>query len=280
MTKQGSLFVVATPIGNLGDLTERALKTLKAVDLIAAEDTRVAKKLLNHIGVDSKEIISYYNEVEVDRAPKILERIISQGIDVALISDAGTPCISDPGYRLIKMAREKGVSVFPVPGASSVLALLSASGLSNSRWMFVGFLPTKAKELSDELARWKLYGNMTVVFFDSTRRLANTLSEVKNHFPESLICIGRELTKLYEEFFYGKVSDSVAWVEAHDTLKGECVCAIELLEEKSEMISEEDLIKRAKVAFKKGASLKDLLVEYKSLGFSKNELYSLLLRAK
>ncbi len=148
---QAVVFVVATPIGNLDDMTPRAIATLKNVAIIAAEDTRNTRKLLTHFGILGKELVSYHDHGEEERAASLLDRIESDNLALAIVSDAGTPCVADPGYRLVKMAKERGIKVHPIPGASAVTSLISASGLPSNRFTFVGFLPTKSTSLREAL---------------------------------------------------------------------------------------------------------------------------------
>lgn len=196
----GTLYVVATPIGNLEDITLRALRVLKEVAVIAAEDTRHSRGLLTHFGIDTP-LTSYFDHVERERAPKLVERLRG-GEDVALISDAGTPAIADPGYRLVRAAIDAGIRVVPVPGASVVTAGLSVAGVPTDRFAFEGFVPAKAT------ARRAFYARVadedrTVVCFEAGRRLAESLADLAAAMPQRAVVIGREVTKFYEDFVRG-----------------------------------------------------------------------------
>ncbi|MCC6764627.1 MAG: 16S rRNA (cytidine(1402)-2'-O)-methyltransferase [Deltaproteobacteria bacterium] len=218
----GTLYVVATPIGNLGDLTERARATLAAVDLIAAEDTRRTGRLLSHLGI-SRPLRSYYDAVEAVRAPALVAELVA-GRSVALVSDAGTPGIADPGYRIVRAAIAAGVPVVPVPGPSALTAFLPVSGLPTDRFVFEGFLPARAGERRRRLAA--LAGEpRTLVFFETGPRLAASLADLAAAFGPRPAAIGRELTKLHEEV----VRDDLAGLAARaETLvaKGEIVIGV------------------------------------------------------
>ena len=200
----GVLYVVATPIGNLEDITLRALRILKEVDLIAAEDTRHTRKLLTHYGI-STPLTSYYDQIESEKAPALIAQL-QAGKNIALVSDAGTPGISDPGYRLIKGAWEAGVTVVPIPGASTLTALLSVGGLPTDRFVFEGFLPAKQGQRQKALERLK-QEERTLVFFESPHRLLDTLEDLEQMLGDREIVVGRELTKMFEELRRGHVSE-------------------------------------------------------------------------
>lgn len=282
LSEKPVVYVVATPIGNLEDISLRALKILKEVDLIAAEDTRHTRKLLNFFEITGKRIISYYDQKEMEKSKVLLAKIVEEGLSLALVSDAGTPCISDPGFRLIQEARRLKIPVHPIPGPSSILALASSSGLPTDRFMFVGFLPVKEKALINEIQSWKQFDG-SIIFFDSTRRLTKTFKQIFEQFPEAMISIGRELTKLYEEIVTLPIKEAIYWLETHENLRGEAVVMIAPglpKEAVGNQISEEDLIKEAKRRFKQGDSLKDLLRLYQNKGYSRGAIYQLLLKAK
>jgi 16S rRNA (cytidine1402-2'-O)-methyltransferase len=196
----GTLYVVATPVGNLEDMTFRAVRVLKEVDLIAAEDTRHSRKLLTHFGITGR-LISYYDQVEREKAPKLVELILA-GRNIALISDAGTPGIADPGYRLVRAAIEAGVSVVPVPGPSVVTAALSVSGLPTDRFAFEGFVPARRS------ARRKFYEQLrreprTIVCFEAGRRLLDSLADLEEMLGDREVVVAREVTKLFETLVRG-----------------------------------------------------------------------------
>lgn len=221
-----TLYVVATPIGNLSDMTQRAIETLASVSIIAAEDTRHSGHLLRHFSI-STPTISLHEHNEEQRSDVLIQKL-KQGESVALISDAGTPLISDPGYRLVTAVREAGIRVVPVPGSCALIAALSASGLPSDRFTFEGFLPSKQgarQQVLDALVQ----ETRTMIFYDAPRRLSGTLSDMLDAFgPERQVCLARELTKLHETITTRSLQDMVAWVAADpNQLKGECVLLVE-----------------------------------------------------
>ena len=281
------VYVVATPIGNLDDMTPRARHVLANVDVIAAEDTRETRKLLNHFGIQGKRLLSYHDFGETERAEQLVRETYERGASLALVSDAGTPCISDPGYRLVAAAKARGIKVHPIPGPSALTALASAAGLPSDRLLFIGFPPTKPQALRTEIASWAA-ARASVVFFESTRRLERTLMAVREIYPEARVAIGRELTKLYEEIETVSVADALAWLATHPTLKGEASVMVApgateaqvALASGEERLSPDELVQRASREFKSGATLKELLQKYRDVGLRRAELYDLLLRAK
>lgn len=200
----GTLYVVATPLGNLEDVTLRALRVLKEVDLIAAEDTRHTRKLLTHYGITTP-LTSYYDHIEAEKAPVLLTQL-QHGATIALVSDAGTPGIADPGYRLVKGAAEAGIPVIPIPGPSAMAALLSVGGLPTDRFAFEGFLPAKSAQRQKTLQDLK-QEERTLIFFESPHRLIDTLQDIEAIFGERPLVIGRELTKMHEEVLRGSASE-------------------------------------------------------------------------
>jgi 16S rRNA (cytidine1402-2'-O)-methyltransferase len=219
----GRLFVVGTPIGNLGDLSERARETLASVDLVAAEDTRRTGKLLAHIGVKAK-MLSLFEGNEPRRIDDVLDRV-REGDDVALVSDAGMPTVSDPGFRLVRAAIEAGVEVNVVPGPSAVTAALVVSGLPTDRWVFEGFLPRRAAERRVRL-RGLSDDPRTLVLFESPRRVIALLREVLAELGDRRASLARELTKLHEEVVRGRVSEVLASVQDAEP-RGEIVLVLE-----------------------------------------------------
>ena len=216
----GTLYVVATPIGNLEDMTYRAVRILGEVDLVAAEDTRHSRKLFARFGI-RKPLVSYHDHNEQQREDELKGRLLA-GEDIALISDAGTPCIADPGYRLIAACRASGIPVVPVPGPSAVITALSAAGVSTERFAFEGYLPQKAKARADLLRQLK-GEQRTLVFYEAPHRLAATLDDlVEIMGPERPLVVARELTKLHEEFFCGTTAEAVARFQ-RSPAKGELV---------------------------------------------------------
>ena len=216
------LYVVATPIGNLGDIALRALDVLKSADLIAAEDTRHSGILLKHFGI-KKPFISYHEHNEARRAPELVERL-THGENVALITDAGTPGLSDPGLRLIRECIQRELPFTIIPGPSSILTALLGSGFSTERFSFCGFLPVKSGKREREL-RAAAERRDTAVFFESPYRLTKTLAACIDVIPDRQLCVARELTKKFEEFRRGIASELLAYYQAHRP-KGEIVLVI------------------------------------------------------
>lgn len=201
----GTLYIVATPIGNLGDVTHRALETLRGVELIAAEDTRVTRKLLSAYGI-STPLTSYHAHTPPKKQSELLKKL-EGGSSIALVTDAGTPGISDPAVRLVRAAAEAGLKVIPIPGPTALVAALSASGLPTDTFTFEGFLSTKAGRRRRRLEELSSLGH-TVVLYESPRRLKRLLGEIEETFgPDRLCVVAREVTKLYEEFIRGTVEE-------------------------------------------------------------------------
>ncbi|HOW85862.1 MAG TPA: 16S rRNA (cytidine(1402)-2'-O)-methyltransferase [Candidatus Aminicenantes bacterium] len=219
----GRLYIIATPIGNLEDITLRALRLLGEVAAIACEDTRQTVKILNRYGI-KKPLLSYFQPREGQRIPEILG-ILEEGRDVALVSDAGTPGISDPGFPLIREALKKGVQVVPVPGPAAVTAALSAAGLPTHRFLFAGFPPPKPAGLR-KLLLGLAAEEATLVFYLPTRRLAEFLAAVIETLGDRRVVVARELTKVHEEFLRGTASELAATIGAR-TIKGEATVLIE-----------------------------------------------------
>jgi 16S rRNA (cytidine1402-2'-O)-methyltransferase len=219
------LYVVATPIGNLGDITVRALEVLKSVDVIAAEDTRYSGMLLKHFEI-KKPLVSYHEHNEAMRTAQLVDRLAGDE-NVALITDAGTPALSDPGARLIRACIERGLPLTIIPGPSSILAALVGSGFSTERFYFGGFLPVKSGQRERELRAMAERGE-TTIFFESPYRLTKTLAVCTGIMPDRQLCVARELTKKFEEFRHGVASELLAHYEVHPP-KGEIVLVISQL---------------------------------------------------
>lgn len=215
----GTLYVVATPIGNLDDITLRAVKILNSADLIAAEDTRHSKKLLAHLNIHAK-LISCHEHNETHKSPRIIQHL-KDGKNIALISDAGTPCISDPGYTLVSQAAKHGIAVVPVPGCSAAIAGLSASGLPTDSFYFAGFLPRKKQQL--QLAIHELSKQTaTLIIYESPRRIISLIEPLIDIMGDRSACLAREITKLHEEFIRGPLSSIQKTLEEKSSVKGEC----------------------------------------------------------
>ena len=201
---KGKLYLVATPIGNLDDITLRAINTLKTVDLIAAEDTRHTLKLLNHLGI-SKPLISYYKEVENKKVEIIIDKIL-EGKNVAVVSDAGTPAISDPGEEVVRLAIEEGIDIVPIPGPVAAISGLICSGFNTKEFVFLGFLPVNKKEREEILEDIKLE-KRTIILYEAPHKLRTTLEDVEKILGNRQIALAREMTKIHEEFIRGSVEN-------------------------------------------------------------------------
>jgi 16S rRNA (cytidine1402-2'-O)-methyltransferase len=218
------LYIVATPIGNLEDITLRALRILKEVDLIACEDTRHTQKLLNHYGITTRTI-SYHEHNEASRAEELVKEL-EKGVRIALVSDAGMPGISDPGYRVVANAVEHGIAVVPVPGASAFVAALAASGLATDSFEFQGFLPPKSGQRRRVLENARS-SQQTLVFYEAPHRLKETLGDIGDILGGSRhVVIAREVSKIHEEFLRGKVSEILGALKSQPEIKGEITLLI------------------------------------------------------
>lgn len=218
----GILYIVATPIGNLGDITARAIEVLKSVDLIAAEDTRHSKPLLQQFAIDTR-MIAYHDHNESSQSQLLLTKLTA-GESIALISDAGTPLISDPGYSLVHLAREQNITVIPIPGACALIAALSASGLPTDKFYFAGFLPAKTTAREKRLAHL-MDLDATLIFYESPRRAIDCLTSMESVFPADCQCvIAREISKKFETFYVGTIADVLQQLTDHpEQQKGEFV---------------------------------------------------------
>jgi 16S rRNA (cytidine1402-2'-O)-methyltransferase len=267
----GTLFLVSTPIGNLGDMTHRAVEVLTSAALVVAEDTRHSRRLLEHYRI-STPLSSYHEHNEAKETPRLIARLRA-GDSIALISDAGTPLISDPGSRLVAAALDAAVPVVPIPGASSVMAALVASGLPLERFTFFGFLPRKGRERAEIMSEI-VESRGTVVLFEAANRVATTLDAlVKAGAGERQAVVARELTKRFEEFKRGSVA-GLASVYGKADPKGEVVLVVAGAEERA--VSESDLNEAAKKLRESGKSPRDVM-DYlvSALGASRNAAYKI-----
>ena len=271
-----SLYVVATPIGNLGDITDRARTALGAVDIIAAEDTRQTRKLLTHFGITPREIVAYHDHNEDKLAPLLVRRALDENLTIALVSDAGTPAVADPGYRLVAAAHAEGLAVRPIPGASALTSLVSCSGLPSDRVLFVGFLPTKKLALRTEVESWGAL-RASIVFYESPRRLRQTLTTIAELHPDARFVCGRELTKLHEEVISLPIAEASDWLD-RTTLKGEVVVMVHPGDVKRADV--DDLREEAARRLRGGETLTDVLRHYKDAGYKRSEVYPMLLAVK
>lgn len=267
----GKLFVVGTPIGNLGDLSARAVQTLQECDFVAAEDTRVSLKLLNHFGI-KKPMVSYYEHNLRERGEQILQRIES-GETCAVITDAGMPCISDPGEDLVRLCAERGVEVVVVPGPSAVISALAVSGLTTSRFAFEGFLSVKRTSRFEHLEQVKR-DTRTLIFYEAPHKLLSTLTDMLAVFGDRKISLARELTKIHEEVRRTTLSKAVEWYTEHSP-RGEFVLVIEgaaLKEEAPPTL--EEAVEMVKTLADKGLSLSDAARDVaRQTGYKKGQLY-------
>ncbi|NVJ05630.1 16S rRNA (cytidine(1402)-2'-O)-methyltransferase [Myxococcus sp. AM001] len=273
----GTLYLVATPIGNLGDVTSRALETLRAVRFIACEDTRHSRVLLDHFGIGGKDLVSLPAFAEGQRAGRILDRI-GEGEDCALVTDAGSPAISDPGEKLVSEALERGLTVVPVPGPTALVAALSASGLPTGRFHFLGFVPRKGAErraMLEEVAQL----SATLVLYESPRRLSETLPDLLDAWGDRRACVARELTKLHEEFARGTLSELAARYAA-EAPRGEVVVLVEGRTGETRW-SEEELRRALEEGLSRGEKLKALSTELaRRAGWAGQDVYRLGLSLK
>jgi len=272
----GSLYIVPTPIGNLEDITFRAVRVLKEVDLIAAEDTRHTQVLLNHYDIRTS-VTSYHEHNERGKARELVEQL-RQGRSIALLSDAGTPMISDPGYRLVVEAIRAGVQVIPLPGPSAVTAALSAAGLPTDRFGFEGFLPAKKSERRSALEALKK-DTKTLVFYEAPHRLKETLADMAEIFGDREVAIGREISKVHEEFLRGALREILATIE-QQTVRGEITLVVQGATSGAP-VSEEGVISEIRQLAENGMRVKEIseLVGAHH-GISKREVYRLALRVK
>ena len=273
----GTLYLVPTPIGNLGDISPRAKKTLAEADFIAAEDTRVSLKLLNHLEL-KKPLVSYYEHNKNESGPRIVERLLA-GESCALVTDAGSPAISDPGEDLVALCAKAGVCVCAIPGPCAAVTALSVSGLPTGRFCFEGFLSTNKKSRRAHLDSLKSE-RRTMIFYEAPHKLQNTLKDLTDAFgPERRISLCRELTKLHEQILRMTLGEALAYYTENDP-RGEYVLILEGAAEASvEALTLEDAVSLALERIASGASKKDAVREVsRETGFPKNALYDAVLR--
>ncbi|WP_455819754.1 16S rRNA (cytidine(1402)-2'-O)-methyltransferase [Pseudomonas cerasi] len=266
-----TLYIVPTPIGNLGDITQRALKVLASVDLIAAEDTRHTGLLLQHFAINAR-LFALHDHNEQQKAEVLLEKL-REGQSIALVSDAGTPLINDPGYHLVRLCRESGIRVVPLPGACAAITALSAAGLPSDRFCYEGFLPAKSKGRCDTLRALE-QESRTIIFYESTHRLLDSLQDMVTVLgPDRYVVLAREITKTWESIFGAPVGELLAWVlEDENRRKGEMVLIVEGYHAVEEALPVEALrtlaLLQAELPLKKAAALTAEIH-----GVKKNALY-------
>ena len=273
----GKLYIVATPIGNLEDITLRALKVLKEVDIIAAEDTRNTLKLLNHYEI-SKPLISYHRHNEEIKADSLIEKL-KMGENIAIVSDAGTPGISDPGEVVIKEAIKNNIEVIPIPGACAAINALICSGLDTKEFVFYGFLPLNKKLRKEKLSEIQ-NETMTSIIYEAPHKLKNTLEDLKEFLGERKVVLAREITKIHEEFLRGNIDEIL---NKSDSLKGEMIILVEGAEEKEKENPLNDLSIEDHYLYyeNQGLSKKDIIKRIsKDRNVNKNEIYMKFLEKK
>lgn len=273
----GTLYLVSTPIGNLEDLSPRAVRILREAALIAAEDTRHTKKLLNHFGIE-QQTTSYFEHNKLHKLDFILEKL-SQG-DIALVSDAGTPAINDPGYELVQAALASGFDVKPVPGPSAPVTALSVSGLPTDSFVYLGYLPHKASERRKAISQIADL-TYTLIFLESPHRLLDSLEDLLAALGDRRICIAREMTKMYEEYWRGEISGAIEYFKSKEP-RGEFTLVIEGKKKvESEKWTEDELREAIQKGLGEEKAAKELSAELSERsGWNKKEVYALVNQIK
>ena len=273
---ENALYVVGTPIGNLGDITIRALQTLESVDFIICEDTRTSSILLSKFEIIKKKLLIYNDFSDSLCRNKILEKL-KNGNSLALISDAGTPLISDPGYKLINFLRQENQKIICIPGASSLTASISISGIPCDNFLFLGFLASSKIQKQQTIKT--LPSNYSFVFFEVANRLHETLEIIKNNLENRNISIARELTKMHEEVIFGNVNEIYEFFEKNpQKLRGEFVVIVEKASKNQSFFSNEEIIFEIENSLKKGKSVKDISLELSQIfDLNKKEIYKIAL---
>ena len=265
--KEYDFYIVPTPIGNLGDITLRAIEILKSVDLIACEDSRVTQKILNHFDIRTK-CISYHKYNEKERIEQFIE-ILEKGQKIALVSDAGTPLICDPGFVIVKELRNRGFSITALPGANAAVTLLSQISREDEEFTFIGFMPRTQQKI-EEIATENKYKDF--IFYESPNRILQTLEYIQNVRPNAKIAFGRELTKVFEEVKVDTICEIIKYLKANQ-IKGEFVCLVFREEKTSE---DYDIKEKVKLLQNKGFSAKDISVILSELyDINKNTVYKI-----
>ena len=270
--QNGTLYIVATPIGNLGDITQRALDTFAQVDLIAAEDTRHSGLLLSHYGI-KKPFFALHDHNEQQKAAVLVEKL-QQGLNIALISDAGTPLISDPGFHLVRHCRQAGIKVVPLPGACAAITALCASGIASDRFCFEGFLPAKTKSRCDKLA--EVADELrTLIFYESTHRILDTLEDMQKMLgADRYVVMAREMTKTWETIYGDTLENLIAWLnEESNRIKGEIVLVVEGKPEQADEAFSAQAVKLLGLLCQELPLKKAAAIEAETFGYKKNALY-------
>lgn len=269
---RGKLYIVGTPIGNLDDISPRCAETLKAVDFIAAEDTRNSMKLLNRLNI-KKEMLSYFEHNKVQRGEMIVERI-EKGENCALITDAGMPAVSDPGEDIVRLCHERSVEVIVIPGPCAAVCALAMSGLPSARFVFEGFLPASGKERRERIEALK-DESRTIIFYEAPHRLSKTLLDLYESFGERRVSVVKEITKIYEKVVYTTLSQAMQ-LYAQEDLKGEFVIVLDGAQPALKEVSDTQIIEMLKDFSAKGFSRADAVKETSNaLKVAKNAVYRL-----
>lgn len=271
------LHITATPIGNLGDVTLRALATLAAADVVLCEDTRVSARLLDRYGI--KAVTKPYHEHNAESVRPAIIAALKNGCAYALISDAGVPLVSDPGYRLVRACVDEGITVHSVPGASSTLTALTLSGLPSDAFTFIGFLPQKEKARRDYLTSFKIMP-ATLIAFESPHRVVDCLADIVAIFPNRNMALCRELTKLHEEVLRGSAAEVRAILEKRESIKGEIVLVIAPPTDEPEKVTGEVIENAISTALTEHSASKAASLVSKEFGLSKDDIYARILRRK
>jgi len=274
----GKLFLVATPIGNLEDITLRAIRILQEVDIIAAEDTRHTLKLLNHLNI-KKPLISYYREMEKTKSEVLINKLL-EGKSIALVSDAGTPAISDPGEEIVQICIKSNIEIIPIPGACAFVNALICSGLNTREFIFSGFLPVNNKNKKEKLEKLK-NENKTLIFYEAPHKIKNTLTFMLEIFGNRKIVLAREITKIHEEFIRGTIQEILETIQE---FKGEFVILVEGVESKNEEIvflNNLSLEEHYKYYMNRKLEKKEIIKKIaKDRNTNKNEIYKYFLKNK
>jgi 16S rRNA (cytidine1402-2'-O)-methyltransferase len=277
----GTLYIVATPIGNLEDMTQRALRVLREVDIIACEDTRHTRKLLNHYDIKTK-VTSYHDHNERERTVELLQALAS-GVNVAIVSDAGTPSISDPGFRLVSEAGAQGIAVVALPGPTALIAALVASGLPTDEFFFAGFLPARSGERRARLTKLR-DTSATLIFYEAPHRIAATLRDAREILGERQAVVARELTKIHEEIARGRLSELIERFGSGEKARGEIVLLIDRTPIESEVMNAGEVRTIAALVDDFEAEGMDhrtaLKKAARKLGLSRDEAYRRLVRER
>lgn len=270
---EGTLYLVATPIGNLDDMTARACKVLAEADIIAAEDTRRSLQLLNHFDIKTPKLVSYHEHNKEKQGEVLLQELLA-GKSIALVTDAGFPGISDPGEAMADLAVQNGIKIVPVPGANACLTALVASGLQSTPFFFGAFLPKSKKNRREQLQKWRNIP-ATIVLYEAPHRITDVLKDILKIWGDRRMALGRELTKMHEEFMYGSVSELLQRLQEEGP-RGEFVLVIEAGEEEAEVIEEKgDPMKEVIALIDSGVRKKDALKQTaEKYNLPKRELYN------